>query len=394
MGDSGVNIDLSNEQFGREIPFEAFAELRRKAPVFWYEPDEYWVVSSYHLVRDANRNAEVFSSWAGPLGAGTEREPGEKPSGANTILTMDPPQHTIYRRMVTRSFTPRAIAKYESMVRTVVREILSEFAANHGGDWVEDVAAPFPFRVMADLMGISRDDEKAILRRVQLRLFGDGGPVDYEAIAREDDEYADELIAEHRSHPRGDLIDQLIEARVDGQPLRQEELRAWVNLYIGAGGETTKHLIANGLVCLLESPEARDAVSRGGQELHKVVEELLRYVTPVMHHSRWPVKEVELGGQVIKPGQRTTLWMISANRDDSVFDHPDRFDITRAPNPHDTFGPTGPHFCLGAGLARMEARVFLEELRPYLDDMTIVGEPKRACSNVFNALSTCQVTVA
>ncbi|BBZ15466.1 cytochrome P450 [Mycobacterium branderi] len=387
-----VDVDLSNEQFGREIPFEAFAKLRESAPVFWYEPDEYWVVSSYELVREANRNAAVFSSWAGPLGAGAERKPSDEPAGASTILTMDPPKHTLYRRLVNGSFTPRAIAKRESMIRSVSREILAAFAAKGGGDWVEDVAGIFPFRVMGELMGISRDDEAPILRRLNQRLIGDGGPVDHQAIAAEDDAYADRLIEQHRSHPRGDLVDQLLEARVDGQPLTQEELRAWVNLYIGAGGETTKHLIANGLVCLLEWPEARRAVIEGG-DLVRVVEELLRFVTPVLHHSRWPLQTVEIGGKVIQAGQRTTLWMISANRDETAFSRPNEFDITRNPNPHDTFGPTGPHFCLGAGLARLEIRVFLEELSPYLEAMELTRAPTRACSNVFNALATCPVVV-
>src|SRR5581483_4029806 len=203
MSDHGVNIDLSNEQFGREIPFQSFAELRARAPVFWYEPDEYWVLSSYELVREANRNAAVFSSWAGPLGAGAERKPNHEAPGASTILTMDPPKHTLYRRMVRGSFVPRAVAKRESMIRAVTREILADFADQGGGDWIEEVASIFPFRVMGELMGISRDDEPAILRRINLRLIGNGEPVNYRAIAAEDDAYADRLIEQHRSHPRG-----------------------------------------------------------------------------------------------------------------------------------------------------------------------------------------------
>jgi cytochrome P450 len=231
---------------------------------------------------------------------------------------------------------------------------------------------------------------------VQTQVIGD--PVEgwsaakAQAAVAEADEYAGWLLEDHRRHPRGDIVDHLLEARIDDKPISEPELRAWVNLYIGAGGETTKYLIAHGLLCLLDWPDANRAV-REGCELGPVVEEMLRFTTPVMHHSRWPLTSVEIGGRQIEAGQRTTLWMLSANRDESVFTDPDRFDITRVPNAHDTFGPTGPHFCLGAGLARLESKVFFDEARPYLDRMEISGDIVRGKSNIFNVLAACPVAV-
>lgn len=392
-----ADVDLSPARFARGIPFDTFAELRRSAPLYWYEPDQYWVATSYDLVREINRDAVRFSNRQGTTGAGVAQSEDNEPLGARTILTMDPPQHTVYRKIAARSFTAAAVRGWEPLARKAAKELLADFVERGGGDWGTEVAAPFPFRIMAELMGIPRDDQNAVLKRVETQVIGDpveGWSADKaQAAVAEADEYAGWLIEDHRRHPRGgNLIDNLLEARVDGDPIPEEGLRAWVNLYIGAGGETTKYLIAHGMLCLLERPDTARAVQQG-HDLVPVVEEMLRFTTPVMHHSRWPMESVQIGDQVIEPGQRTTLWMLSANRDESVFADPDTFDITRTPNPHDTFGPTGPHFCPGAGLARLEGRVFFEEARPYLDRMEISGEVVRGNSNIFNVLVASPVTV-
>lgn len=397
MGVVTSEVDLSAGRFARGIPFDTFAELRRSSPVFWYEPDEYWVVTSYDLVRSINRDATVFSNQMGTTGAGTDQQADDEPLGARTILTMDPPSHTVYRRIAARSFTAAAVRGWEPLVRRTARELLAEFAERGGGDWGAEVAAPFPFRVMAELMGIPQEDSAAVLKRVETQVIGD--PVEgwsakrAQAAVAESEEYAGWLLEDHRRYPRGgDLVDHLLEARIDDKPIPEPELRAWVNLYIGAGGETTKYLVAHGLLCLLEWPGAARAV-RDGCDLGPVVEEMLRFTTPVMHHSRWPLQPVEIDGKVLEPGQRTTLWMLSANRDEKVFADPDRFDVTRSPNTHDTFGATGPHFCLGAGLARLEGKAFFDEARPYLDRMEISGDIVRGNSNIFNVLVASPVSV-
>ena len=251
---------------------------------------------------------------------------------------------------------------------------------------------------MADLMGMERADEQATLRRTNALLGGTdpelaaGSPEEAAAMVAEGAAYADRLIAEHRLHPRGDLVDQLLEARVEGDPLGDDDLRAWITMYISGGAETTRHLIAHGLVCLLKWPDARRRVLEG-HDMSLVVEEMLRFSSPVMHHTRWPLETVEVDGRRIEAGQRATLWMVSANRDESVFEDPDRFDVTRDPNRHDALGAGGPHFCLGAGLARLESRVLFEEARPYLERMQMTGRPQRVRNNFFNALKHLPVAV-
>ena len=394
MGSADRAIDLSHEQFGREIPFEAFAELRRRAPLSWYEPDRYWVVPTYDLLGEINRNPGTFSSWGGPTGAGSEITPGSQPLGNRMLIQMDPPEHTVYRRLVSTSFTPKAVSARADTVRTHARELVNAFVSKGGGDWVEEVAMLLPLRVMSDLLGIPREEETAILRRVDAQATGTDAEqvVDASARIRETNEFADRLVEAHRRHPRGDLVDQLLDARVDGKPLSQEDLRAWVTMYVGGGAETTRHLIAHGLVCFFEWPDALQKFV-DGWDTSLVVEEMLRFAPPVLHHSRWPLHDVEIDGQVIRAGERTTLWMVSANRDEKAFSDPDRFDVTRDPNRHDSLGAGGPHFCLGAGLARLEATVLFEEARPYLARFEPAGAPVRGANNFFNILTTCPVTV-
>ncbi len=384
-------IDLSRQQFGREVPFEAFEWLRRESPLYWYEPDEYWVVSSYELVGKLNRDPARFSSWGGPA-----------PSGAGsadlTLLTMDPPQHTVHRLLVNSSFKPSRIRAQEKRARDLARELIDPFIERGGGDFVTEVTSPFPLRVIGGMMGIAREDESDILRRTNAMIGGtdpEYAPASAEELGRIQQaslEYSDRLLEEHRRQPRGDLIDELIEARVEGRALDQDQLRAWVSTYIGGGAETTRHLIAHGLHTLLEWPDERRKLVDGA-DMAPAVEEMLRYTPPVMQHARWPLEPVEIDGKLIEPGQRTTLWMISANRDPVEFGAPDRFDVTRSPNHHDSLGAGGPHYCLGAGLARMEARVLFEELRPHLDRIELDGAPERGQSTMFNILKHLPVRV-
>ena len=392
MGAGGeLRIDLGKERFGRGVPFEEFERLRREAPVYWYEPEEYWVVSSYELVGRLNRDPARFSSWGGPSPAGAG-------SADLTLLTMDPPEHTAYRLLVNASFKPSRIRAQEERARALARELVQDFVARGGGDFATEVASPFPLRVIGQMMGIAREDEPAVLRRTNATIGGtdpEYAPAsreEFERIREESVAYTDRLLEEHRRRPRGDLIDDLLDARIDGRPLGQDQLRAWVSSYIGGGAETTRHLIAHGLLALLEWPDERRKLAEGA-DVAAAVEEMLRYAPPVMQHARWPLETVEVGGRRIEKGQRTTLWMISANRDAKAFPEPDRFDVARSPNHHDSLGAGGPHYCLGAGLARMEARVLFEELRPWLERIELDGPPERGQSTMFNILKHLPVRV-
>jgi cholest-4-en-3-one 26-monooxygenase len=392
---NGIDINLSKEQFGRSVPFDAFEVLRENAPLYWYEPEQYWVVTSHELLGRINRDPQRFSSSGGPAPARIGPDPFRN---SLTLLTMDPPEHTAYRRRVSRPFAPRPVANLEGKARSIIRELLDEFIESGGGDFVTDVAALYPLRVMGVLLGIEREDEPAVNRRMNAIVQGSdpeyGASSDQEklAIAQEANDYYDRLINEHRQNPRGDLIDKLLESKIDGVGLTDDELRAWIGMFTAGGAETTRHLISQGLLALLEWPEERRKLV-DGSDVATAVEEMLRWVSPVMHHSRWPAAPFEFDGQTIEVGQRTTLWMISGNRDRQAFASPDTFDVTRTPNHHDSLGAGGPHFCLGAGMARLETRVLFEELRPHLERMSIDGSPVRAQTTMFNSLKHLPIVV-
>jgi cholest-4-en-3-one 26-monooxygenase len=390
----GFEVDLSAEQFGRRVPYETFAALRRHAPVYWYEPEQYWVVSTYDLVGEVNRDPLRFSSRNGP----SPDSPGAKAFDvAPTLIVMDPPRHTTYRRLVSNEFAPRRVNAWEDVVRELARELIEPFVEAGGGDFVAEVADLLPMRVVGAMLGIHRSEEAAILRRTNAGTTGSDpeygvSPAELEQLQEETIAYADYLIDEHRSHPRDDLVDVLLDARVDGEQMSRDELRAWITLFIRGGTETTRNLLAHGVLALIDSPgELRKVVQ--GVDMSVAVEELLRWVSPVMSHSRWPLVAVDLAGQHIEPGVRTTLWMVSANRDPEAFNDPDRLDVQRATNKHDSFGAGGPHFCLGAGLARLEARVVFDEMRPHLEKMSLDGTPSRVWNTMFNRLKHLPVAL-
>jgi cholest-4-en-3-one 26-monooxygenase len=389
-----LDVDLTKERFAQGVPFETFAELRRKAPLYWHEPDQGWIVTSYELLGTINRDPERFSSHAGPGPAGSTSLGSER---GLTILTMDPPEHTRYRRLVSMDFTPRAIAAWEPLVRELAQECIREFVEAGGGDFVKGVAALLPMRVICAMMGIGRSDEAELIALSNATILSadpEYAPTPDTPVAANVrfGEYASELLEAHRRNPKGDLVDRLLDARVDGQPMSQAELQAWVTMYITGGAETTRQLLSNGLLTLFDWPGAV-AQLQGGADVGLAVEEMLRFTTPVMGHARWPLEDVTFGDLTIREGERTTLWMISANRDEAAFDDPDVFDITRNPNRHDSLGAGGPHFCLGAGLARLEARVVFEELMPWLDEIAPDGPHDRAQHTMFNAIKRLPVTI-
>jgi cholest-4-en-3-one 26-monooxygenase len=395
-------LDLSPARFGRGIPFDAFARLRREAPVHWHEPDNCWVVTTYEHVRAINRDTARFSSAGGPTPQGQSEFAAGVPDGPERVpsmLFMDPPEHTRYRRIVNRAWVPRAVEPLGETIRRITREALDAFVGNGGGDFVVEVAVPIAFRVIAEMIGMPRDDERRVLD-ITNRLVPSDDP-EYRptpnAAARaavEEAEYADELIAAHRRVPSDDLIGQLLDARIDGRPLTDAELREFVLLYLNGGTETSRHLFAHGVLALIAHPDQRRLVVDGEVDMAAAVDEMLRWSTPVMHHSRWPVEAVEIAGRRIEPGQRTTLWMVSANRDETVFDDPDAFDVRRRGAHHASFGSGGPHYCLGAHLSRIEAAILFDELRGVIDRFELAGAPERLRSSMFNGLKHLPIRIA
>ncbi|MCU1621118.1 MAG: Steroid C27-monooxygenase [Modestobacter sp.] len=388
-------VDLSEERFGQGVPFDTFAKLRSTAPIWWSERDQCWVVTSYDLVEEVNRDFTTFSSAGGPIPPDDPGHP-ELP----IMLADDPPVHTMYRRLVSRNWTPRAALTQTSLVADTVAEVVDAFVKKGGGDFVDEVAAPIPFRIIAAIVGIPAADAPALgawtnalmpSKDPEYRRDPDAPLKANRAL----DAYFGDLLEDHRTSPREDLCGALLGLRkADGEPLDERELRDFLALFITGGSETTRHLLSHTILALTEAPGERKRLVEGDVDAATAVEEMLRWSTPVLHHSRWATADVEVGGQLVRKGQRLTLWMISANHDESVFEDPLRLDLGRRPNPHISFGGGGPHFCLGAHVARLEAVQTFERLRPILGSIELVGPPERIWTNFLNGIKRMPVTLS
>ncbi|MPY95962.1 MAG: cytochrome P450, partial [Acidimicrobiia bacterium] len=321
----------------------------------------------------------------------------------NSMIAMDDPRHARLRRIVARGFTPRKLDSLKADVEEIAAGIVAEAAGRGSCDFVRDVAALVPLRVIVDLMGIPRSYEQFIFDRTNIAL----GASDAEYVADQTargrgmavQQAGEELVdlvrdlAEARARePRNDLITELVTADVDGEQLTPTEIGSFFILLVAAGNETTRNAIAHGLHMLSEHPDQRAAWQEDFDRLApSAVEEIIRYASPVIHFRRTVTRDdVALGDHVFSAGDKVVLWYGSANRDEAVFGEPDRFDITRTPNDHVGFGGPGPHFCLGAHLARREVTVTFRELFRQVPDIVAVGEPDRLRSNFINGIKHLQ----
>jgi cholest-4-en-3-one 26-monooxygenase len=387
-------IDLTNQDvFVRGVPHEWFAALRREAPVFWHpEPDGpgFWCLTRYDDVVTVNRDNQTFSSARGAVFmwdmAGEDLE-----QQRLMMLNMDPPMHTRYRRLVNKGFTPRMITELERTIRERTRSILEKAETRGECDFVVDVAAELPLQVIADILGVPQD-ARHLLFDWSNRMIGSEDP-EYGVTAEEAQvasmelfAYAAKLAEDKRGQPGADLISVLSEAEVDGERLTQLEIDLFFMLLTVAGNETTRNQVSHGLLALLEHPDQLERLRAHPHLLPGAVEEMLRWASPVMHFRRTATREVTIGDTSIAEGDKVVIWYVSANRDESVFADPMTFDIERTPNEHVAFGGGGPHFCLGANLARMEIRVIFEELLGRWHDLELAGEPARLRSNFINGI--------
>ncbi len=405
MSVTGEFIDLSDhDQFVDRVPHEAFARLRHEDPVHWNPEPEggrgFWAVTRYEDIRAVHRNAEVFSSELG--GTSLEDLDPEQIEARKAMIDMDPPRHDELRALVNRRFTPKAVGVWEEQVRKVVRTVLDETLPKGEFDFVHDISSEIPMQVFAEILGVPQDERREIIA-IGDRLLGNADP---EYAADSDDDSHRNLpfsspaaldmfafgrrIADERRHAsRDDIMSDLVNAG-----LSQRELDVYFVLLATAGNETTRHTISHGLIALDEHPHQRDLLRASPQELGKTAtEEMLRWATPVHHFRRTAAIDTELGGIEIGAGDKVVTWLVSGNRDESVFEEPGRFDVTRAPNPHMTFGPGGIHHCLGAHLAKMEVRITFEDLLSRGVELELTGPPERLRSNFFNGIKRLPVSV-
>ena len=386
------DVDLSDVDFWNRPEEEreaAFALLRRDRPVSFHEerPFEefpagpgYWSLTRYDDINYVSRHPDLFVSGRG---SNIPDMPDELNEMLGSMINMDAPRHTKLRLIVNKGFTPRMVARIEEYVHDVAREIVEEIAGRGSVDFVTDVAAPMPLRIICDMMGIPRSDNQFVFDQTNHILGG----LDPEYNATVADmlaggwnlwNYAHELGAERQANPKDDILTALVQAEVDGERLTAAEFGSFFVLLCTAGNETTRNAIAHGLVALTEHPDQRRLLlGDPDQHMAGAVEEIVRWSTPVIHFRRTATAEVELpsGRHTFAEGDKVVLWYNSANRDEDAFERPYEFDIARSPNEHVGFGAGGPHFCLGANLARREIRVLFEELFRVLPDIEATSEP-------------------
>lgn len=348
-------------------PYEWYRAMRATQPVFYDEQRATWHVFRYADVqRVLNEYATFSSDIAQTLGLKHERE--DKKIAHASLNFMDPPRHRQMRGLVNLGFTPRMVAQLEPRIQAITCELLDQLPDNV--DIIRDLAAPLPVTVIAELLGIPAE-RRADFKRWSDSALATAGPPDmlkqdekaqeHACNTQQMHEYFAQIIEERRQLPQNDLISALLAAEVDGERLGSLELTAFCELLLIAGNETTTHLIGNSIISFHEHPEALEQLRVNPALLPGAVEEVLRYLSPVKVMARFTKTETSLGGQHIPARQAVMAWIASANRDEAQFPDPDRFDIQRDPNRHIAFGH-GIHFCLGAPLARLEARIALAEL--------------------------------
>ena len=409
---STADVDLTDlDRWVEGVPHDWFSLLRREAPAFWQDERAgrgFWSITCYDDLVAASKDYETFSSEVG--GTSLMDLTPEQVESRKSMLDTDPPRHTRLRNIVNKGFTPRAVNAYEERIRGLFREILDKAFAKRELDYTEDVAVELPMRILCELMGTPLEDRRYLVE-LGNRMLGNTDPemAGEEYVAGEADlsryahlpfsspaalemfDYADRLGAERRRESRDDLTAKLIEAEIDGDRLSEHEFKLFFLLLTTAGNETTRHAMSNGLQALLEHPGERDRLVADPSLIPTAVDEILRWAPSLHHFRRTATRDVELHGETVRAGDKVVLWFVSGNRDETHFPDPFRFDAGRSPNKHLAFGLGGPHFCLGSHLARLELRVWLEEMLPWLPRIELAGPPGRLRSNFFHGIKSLPV---
>jgi len=374
-----------------EDPYPTYARLREEQPVYYNPERDFYALSRYQDVLDALHDPATYCSGQGVLvGQGD----GGMAVAPGFFVMSDPPRHGQLRALVSRAFTPRRIADMEGSIRDIARTCLDAMADEGVTDLVQRLAAPLPTTVIADLLGVSRTDLERFREwsdaLVQIDPASPENSPEAVAASLELLEYLGAVVAERRASPRDDMVSALLDAEVDGEHLSDEEIVGFCLLLLVAGNETTTNLISNTAVLLAEQPDQRRLLVEKPELLPGAIEELLRFESPVQALARTATVDVELHGECIAAGDKVLLLFGSANRDEREFVAADRFDVTRAPGRHLAFGH-GAHFCLGASLARLEARVAYEELLRLMPAYELAGDPERLPSGVVRGLLSVPV---
>ena len=396
-----AEVDVYNpDSFVDGVPHEMFATLRREAPVYLHpRPDAppFWCVTRHEDLVAVNRDSKTFSSWLG--GATIDMAPDSLETQRMMMLNMDPPEHTKLRKIVNKGFTPRMIRELSDHLEHEAKEIIDAVIDRGECDFVPDVASELPLIAIAEFLGVPREDRKVIFE-LSNQLIGFDDPdfqttiEDSQVAAMELYAFAQALADERRKNPQDDIVSALLNAEVDGERLTDLEFNLFFLLLAVAGNETTRNAISHGMLALIEHPDQYQRLVADPGLLDSAVEEILRWSTPVMNFRRTTTTDTVLHDVEIPAGEAVVFWHASANRDDTVFDDPFTFDIGRDPNLHTlhvAFGGGGPHFCLGANLARAEIKVMFKEITSRIPDMQLAAPPRRLRSNFINGIKEMRV---
>lgn len=379
--DAPRSLDLLDGRWYATQPHEDWTWLREHAPAYWDPVNEVWAITRYEDVLAIEKDPVTYSSFRAP-----------RPHGDHLpmIISMDGREHTMRRKLVSKGFTPRRVRDHEATVRRICTEIIDRVSARGECDFVWDIAAPLPLLLIADMLGFPPESYDDLLRWSDDLIRGttindpDAAMAAMEAgLAFR--EFQLGVIADRRSKPpQDDLVSILCYAEIDGERLGDEDIIQESLLILIGGDETSRHVMTDGMLALLANPEQKEILRADPSKIEVGVEELLRWVTPIKNMSRTVTREVTMHGETLREGDQLILMYPAANRDPRVFTDPDTLDVQRNPNPHLAFG-FGPHFCMGASLARMELRVMFGELLRRLPDLHLAGDPMpRRASNFIS----------
>jgi len=408
---AAVGSDLEHVLLGeRELwidgpPHELFKQLRHECPIHWTErltefPNEagYWSVTSADDIHTVSRDWRTYSSERGGVTAVSSVFPLELTRAM--FIGMDPPKHDRLKALFQAGFTPRRIAAHEEAIRAIVVGVLERLEGRESAELVSEVAQPIVARVIGSFMGIPEEDD-AIWAKLMNSTLGaadpDLNPYGFEGAVERDVpeifERCRRLIAERLESPTDDLTSVLVHAEVDGQKLEEHEIVMGFFLLMAAGNDSTKATYCSGMRALMENPEQRALLLADRSLIAAAVEESLRMFPAFAHFRRTAMCDTELHGQQIREGEKVVMWYVSSNRDESRYEDPDRFDVTREPE-HQAFGAGGRHFCLGTALARLELRIMLEETLKRYPHMQLAGTPAHVESLFINQLKTLPVRLS
>ncbi|WP_158169464.1 cytochrome P450 [Mycolicibacterium smegmatis] len=396
-------FDITSHEFWSR-PFavrdETFAQLRAAEGLSWHQPlstlfdveePGFWALTRRADLQFVSQHPELFTS---AQGVALDPMPADVQKFATFFLMMDPPEHTVYRRLISSAFTPRNVRRIEEQIHANAVDVVDQLIGVGNADFVEACSAQLPMRTISDMLGVPKADQPALAKAAE-KLF-----------SMSDDEYSSleeravatineimlisstgvELAKFRRANPGDDLMTSIVNAEVDGHRLTDEEIGAFLILLASAGNDTTKQTTTHAMMALAAHPDQRDwLMADFDGRIGPAVEEFVRWAAPVIQFARFATEDVEVAGQTIRAGEKVGLFYCSANRDEAVFTDPQRFDLSRSPNPHLGFGGGGPHFCLGNQLAKTELRNLFRELLTRLKTIEF-GEPELLHSSFVHGI--------